>query len=80
MHSPCGVGRAVAVEIPAPRRHLASSVLVLTKSQGTLMVQDGTAKFATGAVFSGGVIPPSSLQAGARTSVPVTQPAADRSH
>jgi hypothetical protein len=47
-------------------------VLVLTKSHFTLMVHVGTAKFATGPVFSGGAMPPPpSLHAQASTSVPV---------
>jgi hypothetical protein len=48
----------------------ASSSLVLVKVHDTLMMQGGTAKFAIGAVLSGG--PPPSLQAEASTSVPVT--------
>jgi hypothetical protein len=51
----------------------ASSVLVLAKLQASSMVHGGTAKFATGAVFSGGVMPPSPLHAQASTIVPVTK-------
>ena len=68
----------VASGLPSPSKSqlhavtAASSVLVLTKSHGTLMVHGGTAKLATGAVFSGGGVPPSPLHAEASTSVPVT--------
>jgi hypothetical protein len=49
-----------------------SSVLVLAKLQATSMVHGGTSKFATGAVLSGGGVPPPSLHAEASTSVAVT--------